>query len=239
MWFVAPYGSVEQKENSHAYVAPHIYDADGQLVWSGSEKFQRFNTFSFKVSRVANEDMLTLLYPHNNEGRIFDNTYEDFASIHTGRDGFGHNMHEFQIVDDGKRALFIVGSGGRSTANADKLGVDEGRCRLVYQGIEERDIETGEVTFAWSAQDKIDPDESYMFENDPTEICEPSNYNNADYMYERADLPFTTLFSPTNITFLAGTSIPSKSWNQATTSSPAGAHTPSTKSQKKAKSHGA
>lgn len=107
-WFVAPYEEVEQEQGSAAWNAPHIYDQNGQLIWSGAPMFDGFSTFDFRVSNVRGEPMLTAIRPHYEYTAILDSTYTNVENISIGIgdpewDGIGHNMHEFLTVENGTR----------------------------------------------------------------------------------------------------------------------------------------
>lgn len=172
LWFVAPYGVVEQIDNDKAYVGAHIYDANGELVWSGAPALENFGVFSFKVSNVAGKDMLTVLYPERDEGLILTDKYEEYATVPTGEHGVTMNMHEFQIVENGERALYLNKDKKTNLRNSRKVGFQDGPCEIVYHKIMEQEIETGEITFEWSAEDQIALDESDMYKDDPVELCE-------------------------------------------------------------------
>lgn len=179
LWFVAPYGIVDQTHNDDAYVAPHIYDADGELVWSGATMFDRYNTFAFQVSDVGGEAMLTTLQPHDERGVLVNDKYEMYAEVYVGEFGVTTNMHDFKVVDNGKRGLYLTHEKTISLRNSRQVGYQRGPCEINWNGIEERDIETGEVTFTWSSKDRIALEESTMYQHEPAELCEE---NRPDYM---------------------------------------------------------
>jgi hypothetical protein len=111
-WFVAPYEEVEQESGSAAWNAPHIYDADGQLIWSGAPLFDGYSTFDFRVSDVRGKPMLTLLRPHYSYAAILDETYTNVENVSIGLkdpeiDEVGHNMHEFMTTNNGTRGEHI------------------------------------------------------------------------------------------------------------------------------------
>lgn len=79
-WFVSPYGKVEQTNNDKPYVGPAIYDStNGELVWNGAPMFQRYNTYSLKVSKVNDKDMISLLHPLESHGIIMNGPYSAYT----------------------------------------------------------------------------------------------------------------------------------------------------------------
>ncbi|KAK5170237.1 uncharacterized protein LTR77_004823 [Saxophila tyrrhenica] len=166
-WFVAPYEEVDQKDGSEAWNAPHIYDQDGQLIWSGAPMFDGFSSFDFRVSEVRGKPMLTLLRPHYSYAAVLDETYTNIANVSIGLkdpelDEVGHNMHEFLTVENGTRALYLT----RVPKHASKeysaaIGYD-GECHAQYDGFVELDTETWEQTFSWNSYGKIGLDESFV-----------------------------------------------------------------------------
>jgi hypothetical protein len=161
-WFLSPYGIVAQIDNNKAYVGPHIYDSKGELVWSGAPSFDGWDVFDFKVSNVGGKDMLTGLHPHENRGFIINNKYENHAEVDTGITKVTMNMHDFEIVDNGTRALYLNKDRKEiSVENSLAVGFD-GHCKAEFTGFQERDLKTGDITFTWSPENRIGLDESTM-----------------------------------------------------------------------------
>ena len=179
---MAPYGIVDQTDNDKAYVAPHIYDTNGELIWSGAALFNRYDTFTFKVSHVLGKDMLTALHPKDGRGVIMDDDYEILYEIPVGVQGVNTNMHDFQVVDNGTKALFLTVEKTDTLRNARQVGYTGGPCKINFNGIHERDIETGDTTFLWSTKDHIALEESTMYKDEPAEICETKKHNPSDYL---------------------------------------------------------
>lgn len=183
LWFVAPYGIVDQTHNDKAYVAPHIYDGDGELIWSGAQMFENYNTFAFRTNTFEGKDVLTALHPHSERGVIIDDTYTIQKEVHIGEYGVNTNMHDFQIVDNGTRALYLNHEITNNMRNAREAGYTGGPCTVSHNGIEEQDIETGEITFSWNSLNNIGLDESIIWHYSPSEICEhPDRHNSKDYL---------------------------------------------------------
>lgn len=173
-WFIAPYGVVEQTNNDNAYVAPHIYSDDGDLIWSGASILDRYNTFSFTVSDVGGVDMLTMLYPHGEHAWLMNERYEVESKVYIGISAVTTNMHEFQVVDDGRTGLYLT-KVNKKASWGDSIAVGyNGECYVEFNGFEERDIATGTLRYAWNSEDHITLDESAMYIAGDDGACEGS-----------------------------------------------------------------
>lgn len=145
---------------------PHIYDQNGELVWSGAHLFDDRPTFDFRVASwndsqyltfIAGEDLREYDFP-GGSGVVLDNSYRFVQNVdeRTGRGVM--NMHEFNIIDDGRRALMITF--GSKFVDVD-LGDDAPRKMFVgNNGFSEVDTSTGLPVFSWWALDHIHPSES-------------------------------------------------------------------------------
>ncbi len=76
LWFIAPYEIKTQEIPGDAWVGPHIYDGNGDLVWSGVPFFRHWNVFDFGVSQVNGETHLKGLEWHEQRGVVLDNSYQ-------------------------------------------------------------------------------------------------------------------------------------------------------------------
>jgi hypothetical protein len=164
-WFVSPYGIVAQTSNEHQYVAPVIYDSiSGELVWNGGREVDYFNIFSLKVAQFQDQQMLSFLQPAESQGVIMNNHYAPVRHVRVGTIGVTSNMHDFQIVDDGTKALYMTSSDKKVSLDRSRAfeGYD-GECRVIFAGIEERDLETDEITFSWNSEGHVKFDESYAY----------------------------------------------------------------------------
>ena len=63
-WFVAPYEEAIQADSSPPWNAPHIYDSEGELIWSGAPIFNGYTTFDFRVINMLGKPMLSMIAPH-------------------------------------------------------------------------------------------------------------------------------------------------------------------------------
>ena len=163
-WFIAPYEEKTQEEPGGAFIGPHIYDGNGELIWSGTPFFGHWNVFDFTVSNVDGEPHLTMQDWHGQRGVILDSSYDVWktAPMLAAGDSF-QNMHAFHVVDDGKRALALDvrqwdTSNERSIA---ELGYD-GTCQVSFQGFRELDLQASgtPIVFEWEPRDHISLNES-------------------------------------------------------------------------------
>lgn len=74
-WFVAPYAKLDQKEYMK-WNGPHIYDGNGDLIWSGAPMFKHYNTYDFRTVEVGGEQMASLISRKHEYATIFDSSYE-------------------------------------------------------------------------------------------------------------------------------------------------------------------
>ena len=160
--FISPYEIIVQKNDAgRQWVGPHIYDGEGELIWSGTPELDGFLLNDFRVSNVNGEDMLTGINPKHMGAMIFNNRYELHREIKIRKKGRGPNRHDFHTCDEGTRALAMTWyAGNASPEDLQSIG-KEGPCRLNREGFQEYDINTGEMLFDWSSEGHIRPGESY------------------------------------------------------------------------------
>ena len=157
---MTPYEKIGERKPGGAWVGPHIYDQYGTLIWSGSYLFNDINIMDFKLSNVKGEDRLTMMYPVEGLGYIFDNHYEIVEKVPVGITGETLNMHEFHFVEDGKTLLLLKRNHTYATKEmSEKTGYD-GECHVTFDGFAEVDTETWEERFAWNTWDHVGLDES-------------------------------------------------------------------------------
>lgn len=159
-WFLAPYANLQQTSYP-LWNGPHIYDQNGDLIWSGAPHFDHRNVYDFRVSIVNDTPMLTANFPHNfssGNAVILDETYNTNRLVDMVGNNSGTNMHDFNLIDNGKRALFLT------AVDLEEMLVSlpwfNGICNVGWQGFKEVDVDTGEVVFEWNAKDHISLSES-------------------------------------------------------------------------------
>lgn len=171
-WFLAPYEDLNQEGHGSPWVGPYIYDRNGDLIWSGIPDFKRFNVFDFHVSEVDGRDMLTLLYPHDHYGYVLDNSYNTYRKIDVSDNG-AVNMHEFNVVENGTRALVLSNNFGNPSEDASReVGFNNGICSAPFEGFQELVSHNASSVFRWSAEHHISLTESTYREASIQEMCE-------------------------------------------------------------------
>lgn len=187
-WFVAPYASLDQKTFPH-WNGPHIYDQNGDLIWSGASFFKHYNTFDFRVTQVNGEPMMSLVVPHDmhgpkggnihhmafpghgkGDGVILDDSYNVYTTVDMRGDIPDPNMHDLTIMNNGKRALMLTQKTYEPTPV--RIGKFNRPCNVGWQGFRETETETGKVVFEWDAQHHIDPFESTRYEAPYRVMCQ-------------------------------------------------------------------
>lgn len=133
-WFVAPYAALFQTEYP-LWNGAHIYDQRGELIWSGAPMFKHQNVHDFRVQSLEGVPTLTLNHPHDmtkGEAVILNDKYEIFKELDAVGHNYGPNMHDFQLINDGKTALMLT------IEDAVKTDVDldyfKGTCNVRFQG---------------------------------------------------------------------------------------------------------
>ena len=179
-WFVAPYGQMQPEYPTHRYepyqIGPYIYDSDGILVWAGSHMFDNRNIFDFRAVHSMNGGPhLSLVWQHAWDtsdlgyGVILKNNYEiDKKITYEGRDLGAFDIHEFNVLADGKTALSLAYR--EHTTYLDYFGHPELYTSLLSGGFTEIDVKSGKVLNDWDTYDQIGLDETVQYNaNSPPE----------------------------------------------------------------------
>lgn len=165
--FIAPYANLSQVEFP-LWNGPLIYDTSGELIWSGAPYLDYQNTFDFRVSEAGGQRVLsfisgkrfTLDNNRRGNGYLLDTSYEVYTVVDMIGNSSRSNLHEFNLIDNGKRALMILPP--TSTAMQINVSKYNGSCEIGVQGFKEVDVETGEIYFEWHTQSHIGADESSL-----------------------------------------------------------------------------
>ncbi|KAH0346118.1 hypothetical protein KCU83_g7543, partial [Aureobasidium melanogenum] len=184
-WFVAPYNDLKPEKYSRKYSPCQ------ELVWSGACIFENRNAFDFKPLASSGEDgmhnvsmILGSALEHGRHmkgmGIILNNSLEIIQTIPAPRSSQVINMHEFNIVDDGKHALTVMyeaqfvenSASGGAGPSWDAIWIGN-------NGFQEVDIASGEVRFQWWALDHVDPSESV----EPIPLGPGSSENSWDFFH--------------------------------------------------------
>jgi hypothetical protein len=168
-WFVAPYKDLKQVSYS-AWNGPHIYDGNGELIWSGSPMFQHYNTYDFRATEYDGRHMASLITHVDEAGFIFDSTYQVQKTVNMTsnvpdwaadklRDERTANMHEFYVIANGSRVLMLTKVFEHTSVEESKTIGFNGNCTAKWEGFKEVDLATGEVLFEWNSHGHIGLDE--------------------------------------------------------------------------------
>ena len=133
-WFLAPYANLAQT-TFPLWNGAHIYDHRGGLIWSGAPQFDHKNIHDFRVQTVNGEPMLTANFPfdlNHGYGAIMDHAYNVIKKVDSVGTNAAPNMHDFNLIDDGKSVLMLT------TEDPVETEVDlpwyQGTCNVKYQG---------------------------------------------------------------------------------------------------------
>ncbi|CAI7645414.1 unnamed protein product [Penicillium glandicola] len=160
-WFVAPYLHMGPDPPSSLYeqyqIGPHIYDGEGRLIWTGSQQFDNRNVFDFKVVNSLGPDPQLSMVLQNSlntkedsgHGVILTNDYEVQRKLPLRRDLGVFDIHEFNILDDGKTALVTVYLSHEITL--EEFGRPTESTWLETGGFAEIDVNTAEVIQWWDS----------------------------------------------------------------------------------------
>lgn len=89
-----------------------------------------------------------------------DDSYNIVSELHVPRTMNFFNMHELNIIDEGKRAIYITARTVIVDFEAHNLDFDVDIGLIQDLGFHEIDMVTGDVIFEWWASDHISPNES-------------------------------------------------------------------------------
>ena len=180
-WFVAPYAHLKQSSYKK-WNGPHIYDGNGELVWSGAPMFKHYNTYDFRTVDVGGEQMASLIFRKDEDGVIFDSNYQ----VHKTVDMVGEmpqwllnalgderktNMHDFNVIANGTRALVLTKVFENATIEESHAIGFEGNCTAKWQGFKELDLATSKPVFEWSAHGHIGLEESTFRKGSLEKMC--------------------------------------------------------------------
>ena len=139
------------------------------LIWAGSPQFDNRNTFDFRPNvRSDGETYLSFIIawdwhggPDKGSGIILDNHYQAQKQVVPLEDVHDFNMHEFNLVDDGKSALSCVYRTAR--VNMADFGRPTEESWVMTGGFTETKVDTNEVLVQWNSLDHIALHESNLF----------------------------------------------------------------------------
>lgn len=92
-----------------------------------------------------------------------NNFYAPIRHVRVGTSGVTGNMHDFQIVNDGTKALYLTNIKKKVSREQSHTFAYDGECEVIFVGIEERDVETDRITFQWDSQKHIPLRETHAY----------------------------------------------------------------------------
>jgi hypothetical protein len=126
--------------------------------------FRYWNVYDLESRMVHGERMITLLSDHEKHGFILDSSYEIYKTVPLlVKGGVKPNMHEFNVIENGTRALMLTHTEDGATKEASKKVGFDGLCDAKYAGFREVDVESSgaqDVVFEWDARHHIGLDET-------------------------------------------------------------------------------
>ncbi|KAK4507479.1 hypothetical protein PRZ48_001214 [Zasmidium cellare] len=173
-WFVAPFERIDQPEPGNGWIGPHIYDGNGELVWSGVHLNKNWDAIDFKMSNVRGQDMMTFVTQRDGDGFIVDNSFTLKEKVDLGTFGVDFNSHEFYFNDDGSEAIVLV-EDRRDSSKEQALGIGyEKDCKCLFDGFKVLDTKTWKPLFEWTSFDRISLSESTFLDGGVNTSCEDS-----------------------------------------------------------------
>lgn len=161
-WFVTPYTRVGVtpttggKDYLPCTNGAHIYDGEGELVWSGACLYDNRNVFNFRPLDINGSSFFTFFLPGEEHGFnlgpdrrlpagvLMNNQYEEVSK--TRSNGSILDGHEFRILPGGQTTLLTT----LSSADADaKLLGQQGIKKVLNTGFQEEETGTSIPVFNW------------------------------------------------------------------------------------------
>lgn len=180
-WFTAIYEDLTAKVSTKRYIGPGIYDSNGHLIWSAAGTLDHADVFDFRVTQFQGAPCISLISLHSGTGYVLDSQYQVIRRFRMGKFGSTMNMHEFNIVENGSRALTLHRNlTYASRAQTKELGV-HGKCSIAAHFLRESDI-TGNASrtiFEWHMLDHIPLSESTNLNDTVDVICK----HNWDFLH--------------------------------------------------------
>ncbi|KAI7198838.1 hypothetical protein KC316_g4773 [Hortaea werneckii] len=166
-WFVAPYSSLYdqpsfngRKEHISGQTGAHIYDADGNLVWSAASKYHNRNVFNLQPVNINETHQLAYHlagsdsddgYPKHSSQVFADSSYEEVGRINEASRGGPVDFHAFKVLPGAETAL--ISSEWWDTGNLTQPdGQDPIERPILNAGFAEVKLNNpGEALFQWDA----------------------------------------------------------------------------------------
>lgn len=145
--------------------------------------FKHINVMDFKVMNVDGQDKLSMLYAVEGNAYILDEAYAVQEKVFTGVTGVTFNMHDFHTIEDGRKYLYLQRN---ITEASEEMSMQElgfnGKCKVTFPGIEERDVKSKNILWKWDGTGNIPFSDSTM-NFAPAEVRCSSHW---DYLHSNA-----------------------------------------------------
>ncbi|KAF2084088.1 hypothetical protein K490DRAFT_49964, partial [Saccharata proteae CBS 121410] len=167
-WFVAPYDTNNDWDHDTplweaCQVGPHIYDNNGELVWSGACLVGNRNSFDFRKIDYEGQKYLSMNVAWGEKymwgaGLVLDESYNVVQEVSMSENTDSFNQHEFNVINNGKTALYVTQE-GKNTEGA-CIGLGESKTYANTNGFREVEIASKSTIFDWNSLDHIPLNES-------------------------------------------------------------------------------
>lgn len=175
-WFCAPYEVVFQRSPQPSWIGPHIYDNDGELIWSGTHLTERSDAFNFGIQEFQGEKRLVFAYRDELSAVVLDNSYKVINTAHIAPNIMVYNAHDLNMVDHGRHALSTFKHAGEATLEESRqVGFTDGPCSVAFDGFRVRDTNTPnwDIIWEWSSYGHIHLNESTQIgDGDINKVCQ-------------------------------------------------------------------
>lgn len=174
-------------EPSQAYLGPHIFSSNGELVWTGygltPNSVSNFMPIEYQGEKAISffEGDVAITGVGFGTYRIIDSGYQTIKKLGV-KSPFLHDFHEFSPSGSDTAVLTTYKPVPHELSGYDKAMVDHG---WVYEcSVIEINTTNDEVLFEWNSLDHIDIDKSMVLEE--LETAGNSTMNAFDYMHMNA-----------------------------------------------------
>jgi hypothetical protein len=162
--FIAPKGAGIGGGRQPGPVGPEIIDNQGRVIWfspiANGQIAADFRVQSYRGRPVltwAQQKHFGLLAQGTSVDYILDDTYHVVATVRAG-DGLNADAHEFLLTPRGTALITIYDVVSRDLSS---VGGPQ-RGRVIEGSVQEVDVATGKVVFAWHSLDDVELGESYV-----------------------------------------------------------------------------
>lgn len=174
-WFTAIYETLLAKHTNKPYIGASIYDEDGELIWSPGLRFHGADANDFRMTHIDGQQRLTFISLEDQNAVVLNQAYEEIKRYPIARPPEKANMHEFNIVDDGKSAMILFHNfTNASIEQSQSVDFENGHCKIKSHYLEETNLtdwENWTTAFKWQMLDHIKLNESNFERGDIDKHC--------------------------------------------------------------------